>query len=137
MTRFTEPSLDPFLGALAFFVTFLLMGMWHGPTLMFALYGLLLAIGISANKLYQVFMVKKLGRTKYRNLSANPAYQACSRGLTFTWYALSMVCFWASGSQATRLVNVFSAGAMLGCVLLLFWRQRCACRRSRRPERAC
>jgi alginate O-acetyltransferase complex protein AlgI len=120
MTRFTEASLDPFLGALAFFVTFLLIGMWHGPTLMFALYGLLLAIGISANKLYQVFMVKRWGRTNYRNLSAKPVYQACCRGLTFTWYALSMVCFWASGGEATRLLNVFSGTAVVGCVLLLF-----------------
>ena len=120
MTRFTKPSLDPFLGAVAFFVTFFLIGMWHGPTLMFALYGLLLAFGISVNKLYQVFMLKRWGRTRYRNLSAQPLYQACCRGLTFTWYALSMVCFWATGAQATRLLHGFSGAAMAGCVSLLF-----------------
>jgi len=35
----------------AFFVTFLVMGVWHGTTLVFVIYGLLMGAGASVNKM--------------------------------------------------------------------------------------
>ena len=35
MRRFPAPSLEPYLGAFAYFVTFFLVGAWHGQTSMF------------------------------------------------------------------------------------------------------
>jgi D-alanyl-lipoteichoic acid acyltransferase DltB (MBOAT superfamily) len=120
MTRFPEPSLDPLLGTLAFFVTFFLIGIWHGPTLMFVFYGLLLALGISVNKLYGTAMSQLLGRKRYRGIAAGGLYQACARGLTFTWYAVSMVCFWANAAQAAALLKELWLAGSAACFLGLF-----------------
>jgi len=118
MSRFPKPGLDPLLGTLAFFVTFFLIGIWHGPTPMFALYGLFLAVGISANKLYQTLLIKRWGRKQYKALAAKPVYQAGCRGLTFTWYAISMVCFWAGADEAKRLLAVLGPERVAEVVVL-------------------
>ena len=120
MERFAEPRFDLALGILAAFVTFLLMGLWHGPTLAFAAYGLCLATGVGVNQLYQAVLIRKWGRSGYRSLTAIPAYRACCRGLTFTWYAASMVCFWASGKDALRLLDVLGSGGVAACIGALF-----------------
>lgn len=120
MIRFPDPKLDPFLGTLAFFLTFFLIGIWHGPTAMFAIYGLLLALGISANKLTQTFLIRTAGRKRCRALAAHPVYQACCRGLTFTWYAASMVCFWASGDDARHILRALGGPGVLEGLALLW-----------------
>ncbi len=120
MTRIAKPALDPFLATLAFFVTFFLIGIWHGPTTMFVAYGIFLAVGISLNKLYQTALLKLWGRKEYRALAGRPAYRAGCRGLTFTWYAISMVCFWANARQATLIVDALGpVGIAAGILLLL------------------
>lgn len=120
MERFPAPGLDPLLGSLALFVTFFLIGVWHGPTFMFVLYGILLAVGASANKLYQTILVKRLGRKQYRAIAAGPLYQALARGLTFTWYCLSMICFWETSDRAVALLRAVGvAGGLLSVLLLL------------------
>jgi alginate O-acetyltransferase complex protein AlgI len=116
MTHFDDPSLDLLLGTAALFVTFLLIGVWHGPTLMFALYGILLAVGAITSKLYQAVLINRLGRTKYRALALRSDYQACSMGLTFTWYVVSMVCFWATGHEAVHILRVLGVGGSLVCI---------------------
>jgi hypothetical protein len=49
-------SYDPYLGVTAYFIVFFLIGIWHGSTVIFAVYGLVLALGVSINKLYQTLM---------------------------------------------------------------------------------
>ena len=73
-----RPTVVPYLGALGFFVTFLLMGLWHGLSPRYALYGLMLGLGVSLNKLYQVAMSQWLGRRGYQALV--PAEPLCRHG---------------------------------------------------------
>src|SRR5260370_33440031 len=54
MSCFPAPALTAYLGVLAFFITFLVMGIWHGTTAVFVVYGLLMGAGASINKLWQV-----------------------------------------------------------------------------------
>ncbi len=119
MTRFPKPGRDPFLATLAFFVTFFLIGIWHGPTAIFATYGVLLAVGISGDKLYQTALLKLWGRRKYRALAEDPVYRAVCRGLTFTWYAVSMLCFWADSDEASRILGALGPGGIAAVFLLL------------------
>jgi alginate O-acetyltransferase complex protein AlgI len=120
MKRFPSPSIEPLLGVIAFFVTFFLIGLWHGQTAMFALYGVLLGVGVSGNKLYQVAMARMLGRRPYRALAARPLYQAVARGLTFTWFSLSLVCFWANWQEIVTMTSSLGAiGFVLLCVALI------------------
>lgn len=120
MARFPSPRLDLAIGSFAFFVTFFLVGLWHGQTLIFVLYGFLLGLGVSVNKIYQTVMARRLGRKQYRALAANPLYQAGARGLTFAWYAATTVCFWATSDEALRIVHALGAAGVVAGFAALF-----------------
>jgi alginate O-acetyltransferase complex protein AlgI len=114
MRRFPSPQLQPMLGVITYFVTFFLVGVWHGQTLMFLFYGVLQGLGVSVNKVYQIFMTKRLGRARYRELCANTAYTALSRGLTFSWFAWTLLWFWSSWEHMTQMAGIVG---LLGIVL--------------------
>lgn len=119
MSRFPSPRLDLAVGTVTFFITFFLIGLWHGQAFIFVVYGLLLGLGVSVNKIHQTALARRLGRKRYKSLAAKPVYQACARGLTYTWYAATIVCFWASGEEALRILGALGiAGTALGFVAL-------------------
>jgi alginate O-acetyltransferase complex protein AlgI len=120
MRRISSLSLQPFLGVLCFFVTFFLVGIWHGRTSEFLMYGLILGGGISINKLWQVRMSKQLGRKGYKALAANPVYIAFARGLTFTWFAFSLFWLWARWAEIDRIFSALGAAQWLA-VWLAIW----------------
>ena len=97
----------------AFFLTFFLVGIWHGQTLGFLFFGFLQGLGVAANKLYQIEASRLLGRSRYRSLASNALYSAVARGLTFTWFAFSMIWFWASWSDARNLLGELGGPAIL------------------------
>jgi alginate O-acetyltransferase complex protein AlgI len=119
MRRFPAPSLEPYFGVLAYFVTFFLVGAWHGQTSMFLFFGVLQGGGVAANKLYQIVLTWALSRRGYRALCANRLYAAVSRGLTFTWFALTMLWFWSSWDQLNRLVATAGSGAVVAAFALI------------------
>jgi alginate O-acetyltransferase complex protein AlgI len=120
MRRFTSPAVEPFLAVVAFFLTFFLLGIWHGQTSVFAFYGVVLALGVSVNKLYQVLLTKTLGRKEYRALSNQPVYNACARGLTYTYYSFCMLWFWSNWSQMAGFLRQLGGPALVGVWLLIF-----------------
>ncbi|HUN45177.1 MAG TPA: MBOAT family O-acyltransferase [Stellaceae bacterium] len=93
-TRFDSAAALPFLGVLAFFVTFLVMGMWHGTTSVFLVYGLLMGAGASVNKWWQIALAGRLGKRGYKALGNHPLYAGFCRGLTFAYFALALTCLW-------------------------------------------
>ena len=107
MRKFSSRAIEPLLGVLAYFVTFFLVGMWHGQTPMFVILGLLMGLGVSGNKLYQIGMIRRLGRGPYQTLCANPAYASFSSGLTFLWLAAALVFMWGSQAQLAVLASLF------------------------------
>jgi alginate O-acetyltransferase complex protein AlgI len=112
-------SFDPYLGVTAYFITFFLIGIWHGSTVIFTVYGLVLALGVSINKLYQTLMAKKLGKKRYKEISADPLYRFLCRGLTYTWYCFSMICFWNSEETALRITGSLGIAGMMAAFLVL------------------
>jgi alginate O-acetyltransferase complex protein AlgI len=127
MRRYPEPSVSPFLGVIAFFATFFLVGIWHGQTSVFVFFGVLQGLGVSVAKLYQILMAKWLGKKRYKALANNSFYNVLARGLTFTWFAFTLLWFWSNWSQlgfiASRmgLPAIIAAwtGIFLGASLLL------------------
>ncbi|HEV2549949.1 MAG TPA: MBOAT family O-acyltransferase [Stellaceae bacterium] len=105
MSRFPAARLQRFFGVSAFFVTFFLVGVWHGQTSEFLMFGLLQGLGVSLNKLYQIEMAEAIGRARYRNLCMAPMYRAFCRGLTFTWFSLTLFFFWSSWDQMSQFVD--------------------------------
>jgi alginate O-acetyltransferase complex protein AlgI len=121
MRRYQSPRVESFLGVFAFFVTFFLVGVWHGQTSEFIFFGVLQGGGVSAVKLYQVLMSKWLGRKPYRALIDNLVYNAFARGLTFTWFAFTLLWFWSSWGQIRTIAAAIGADGILvvwGAVLL-------------------
>jgi D-alanyl-lipoteichoic acid acyltransferase DltB (MBOAT superfamily) len=104
--RCPSSEIHPFCGVLCFFVTFFLIGVWHGRTSEFILYGVLLGGGVAINKLWQVGMASAFGKSEYRRIAKNPVYAAFARGLTFSWFAFALFWFWADWRQ---IQLVFSA----------------------------
>lgn len=110
--RFRAPVAMPWLGVLAFFVTFLVMGLWHGTTAVFVIYGLLLGGGAAANKLWQLAMTRRLGKAGYRALAEQPIYRGLCRGATFAYFALALVCLWVDLAQLGGLLRTLGAAGL-------------------------
>jgi D-alanyl-lipoteichoic acid acyltransferase DltB (MBOAT superfamily) len=112
MSRSPSANFDPYLGVIAYFVTFFLIGIWHGSTVIFAIYGLLLAAGVSINKLWQIYLPRLIGKKPYRQLAAQTPYRYLARGLTYTWYSFCMICFWAKGDEALAMLHALGSAGM-------------------------
>jgi alginate O-acetyltransferase complex protein AlgI len=65
-------------------------------------------------------MARRLTPAGYGHVCANPMYRAVSRGLTFTWFAFTLLWFWASwpriGALAGVLGGVGSVVAAVGTI---------------------
>ena len=118
MRRYKSARSKQYPSVMAFFITFFLVGAWHGPTSEFLFFGLLQGGGVAGNRLYQVAMTRRLTPAGYRQLSANPLYRATARGLTFTWFAFTLLWFWATWSQISGLAAVLGPlGIMAAAVV--------------------
>ncbi len=120
MRRYQSSSLVPYLGVFAIFVTFFLVGVWHGQTSEFLFFGVLQGAGVAAVQLYQVLLTQKLGKRRYKELSSHPATIAFSRGLTFTYFAATLLWFWSNWTQLGSLVHRLGLLAIAGCFVLIF-----------------
>lgn len=107
--RYPSNATAPYLAAVAFFVTFLVMGVWHGTTAVFVIYGLLLGAGASINKAWQVFASQRFGKKAYKQAAERPLAIYSARGLTFAYFALALGCLWLDLPQLLALVRQLGA----------------------------
>lgn len=130
MRRISSVALQPLLGVICFFVTFFLVGIWHGRTSEFVMFGLLTGGGISTNKLWQLALTSAMGRKRYKALADNFVYFAFGRGLNFIWFAFTFFWFWGNWKQIDRIfsalgvvqwLGVWLAGGVFATVVLAFW----------------
>jgi D-alanyl-lipoteichoic acid acyltransferase DltB (MBOAT superfamily) len=120
MRKYQSISLEPFLGVFAIFVTFFLVGVWHGQTSEFLFFGVLQGGGVAAVKLYQTLMIQQMGRKRYRALSNGFLYNEFARGLTFTWFAFTLLWFWSNWIQIGDIAHKLGPGAGICVFLCLF-----------------
>ncbi len=120
MRRISSTSVQPFLAVFCFFVTFFLIGIWHGRTSEFAVFGVLQGVGVASNKLWQLSLAKQLGSKRYRALAKNVSYITFGRGLTFAWFAFTLLWFWADWEH---IHGIFRALSVIGwaTVWLIVW----------------
>lgn len=130
MRRFPQRSAEPYLGTAAYFVTFFLVGVWHGQTSEFFFFGFLQGAGVAGNKLFQVLAAQRLGRKTYREFSANRVWCAVCRGLTFTWFTFTLTWFWSDWKQIGAIYAALGLGGaelawsgifVVSTVLLALW----------------
>ncbi len=108
-SRWTYPELFPYYGVFAYFITFFIMGIWHGSTYSFLVFGLFLGFGVSINKLYDVEIRRKLGKKKYNSLNSSTLYLRITSGLTVSYFCISLTCLWM-GALDTLWLFVFLGG---------------------------
>ena len=90
MRRVSSQGAQQLLGVLCFFVTFFLIGVWHGRTSEFVFFGILTGAGMAINKLWQLGLTWALGRKKYRALASDFFYRAFGRA------EFCLVCIYAA-----------------------------------------
>lgn len=113
------PTRLPYLGVVAFFVSFLVMGMWHGSRNIFVVYGLLQGAGVAINKLYQVEAARRLGKKEYGALCKMGSYRHLMRGICIAFFAVAVSCLWLSEDEASALTSLTGlATALVGFALL-------------------
>ena len=109
--RFPDPRWSAGLGVVAFFVTFLVMGIWHGTTVVFVIYGLTMGAGASINKLWQIGLTRALAQEfAAQNINVNcvapgPVNTERSTPLTFDMKQIPTGRF-AEISEVTALVHL-------------------------------
>jgi len=103
MRRISSTKAEPFFGVFCFFVTFFLVGVWHGRSSEFLVFGALTGAGISINKLWQLELTRALGRKGYKELAKNDLYKSAGRGLTFGWFGFTLFWFWGDWKQLDRV----------------------------------
>jgi len=108
-----------YLGAVAFFVTFGVMGVWHGTTGIFLAYGLALGLGATANKLWQVELIGRLGKSGYRALCARAWYRHFARSSTLAYFAMALTCLWITPARSSIFAVPFTWVCALTAFLLL------------------
>jgi len=114
MRRVSSMAMQPFLEILCFFLTFFLIGVWHGRTSEFVFFGVLTGGGISVNRLWQLGLVRLLGRRGYKELAKEYFYVAFCRGLNFVWFAFTLFWFWADWEHIHRIFAALSVPLWFG-----------------------
>lgn len=107
-----KPSqgLLPFYGVLTYFVTFAVLGAWHGTVYV----GLCFGLGVSVNKLYEIILTKKIGRDNYTKMTGSKILNLINRGLVFGYVSLSLVYLWNSPEDVHAAArHVGTSGAII------------------------
>jgi len=120
-SRWMVPKRVPYYGVFAYFVTFFIMGIWHGSTYSFLIFGIFLGFGVSINKLYDVEIRKRLAKNKYKALNKSAFYQNCTAGLTTGYFCIGLTCLWMGAEDTLWLFAFIGVPALiiLGTVVSL------------------
>lgn len=72
---------------------FIVIGVWHGVGINFALFGLWHGIGLATVNYYGYYLKKGLGKERFLAYRDNPYIAALGRVMTFTYFSLSLFLF--------------------------------------------
>jgi D-alanyl-lipoteichoic acid acyltransferase DltB (MBOAT superfamily) len=117
--RWGTKNSTPYLGAIAFYVTFFVMAVWHGTTSIFVVYGLFLGSGVTVNRLWQILMPKVIGKNDYKVLSGRRWYFQLSRAATMSYLAIALTSFWIDSEQAAKLARPSGIAVLVGSLVLM------------------
>jgi alginate O-acetyltransferase complex protein AlgI len=117
--RWGTKNSTPYLGAIAFYVTFFVMALWHGTTSIFVVYGLFLGSGVTVNRLWQILIPKVFGKNNYKVLSGRRWYFQLSRAGTISYLAVALISFWIDGEHAAELGRPSGLAILFGSFVLM------------------
>jgi D-alanyl-lipoteichoic acid acyltransferase DltB (MBOAT superfamily) len=79
--------------SVAILAVFIVIGIWHGVGVRFAIFGLIHAAGVIGNHYYTVWMKRWLGKERYKAYNQNSMVNAIAMVVTFMYVAASFVVF--------------------------------------------
>jgi len=124
--RWPNREAVPYLGVLAYFLTFFIMGLWHGSSWMFLIYGLFLGAGVSVNKLFDVLM-RKYFSVSYNKMIDHSLSGLLGAAFTFMYFSMGLSCFWLDFNGLAQLMGkfkiqgflvIFVLGGLIGAVVM-------------------
>jgi len=97
-----------YFSIIPYFITFFIMGLWHGSAINFIYYGLILGFGISINKLWQIELVNIIGKSRYKALCQCTWYSILGISLSLAYFSLSLTFIWHDNNHpvATDTLNL-------------------------------
>jgi D-alanyl-lipoteichoic acid acyltransferase DltB (MBOAT superfamily) len=118
--RWPSAKLSDLHGGVAFFLTFFLVGLWHGTTWAFALCGFLLGMGASVNQTYRNKVRRWLGKKRFEALAERKFYSLAAATLAFTYICFSITPLWLSFGQIKTLVASYTLSGLFAAESVLF-----------------
>ena len=92
-----------FAGAIV--LVFLVIGIWHGKGLNFALFGLSQGLGLAAVHYYSSYLKARLGKEGYRRYLQNNVIRYTAQAMSFTYFSLSLFLFANSMSEIREIIS--------------------------------
>ena len=119
--RYGSKARTPYIGAVGYFTVFLAVGAWHDLTWRFLAFGAGLGLLASATKVWDVWIGKRLGRTRAGLLRDNPLYRRAMNCLALFAVAVALSTVWVQPSaQAVLHAGSLAASLAVGALAALF-----------------
>jgi D-alanyl-lipoteichoic acid acyltransferase DltB (MBOAT superfamily) len=99
------PAKAPHLAFLCYFAAFFLAGVWHGSSWNFVAYGILNGLGLAATKLWETYLIKRLGRPGLRSYLQNPVIRVAAVVFTLNFACLTILFFGSDFRQTLYLLK--------------------------------
>jgi D-alanyl-lipoteichoic acid acyltransferase DltB (MBOAT superfamily) len=106
LTRRSGPSFYNHAVAISIVTVFLVIGVWHGSGVNFALLGLSQGVALAMVHYYTVFLKRRLGKQGYSAYMNNSVIRVASTVATFVYFSLSLSLLANSWGDLVRLARV-------------------------------
>jgi D-alanyl-lipoteichoic acid acyltransferase DltB (MBOAT superfamily) len=103
----------------AYFISFGLLGLWHGRTWPFVLCGLMFATGSVLNHSWRVVAGRLISKDRLARLNSNQLWRALASAVTFVYIAIAITGLWLTGPEFIAVLRSFTlrAGALATIVV--------------------
>jgi D-alanyl-lipoteichoic acid acyltransferase DltB (MBOAT superfamily) len=81
------------VGILGYFVAFFIAGIWHGNTLNFVFFGVLLGAGVAAVKIYEGVLKKLLGKNLLQKYRQDRVIRFVATAVSLTYFTFCLLFF--------------------------------------------
>lgn len=105
LTRRFGPKNVNHVIAVSILSVFTVLGVWHGATLNYLLFGISQGIGVVVVHYSTIFMKKRLGKVGFQKYRANKACYVLGVTATYLYFALTMILFANSLEQIGRIFH--------------------------------
>jgi D-alanyl-lipoteichoic acid acyltransferase DltB (MBOAT superfamily) len=106
MYKWPGPKKATFFGIVAYFLTFFLVGIWHGSSWRWVIVAVSFGTGVSVNKFYQVVMRRILGRRVFASLRKIRAYRILCSGFAISYFTFCVSFVWLDFDEYYKVFNM-------------------------------